>query len=319
MTGFPPIPRVVDSVSLARTTDHKQLTNVEGFQRYIHQVPLEHCSQEIVWWTFWTRNIFWFIIVCAHVLSIIRACSIRRRNWLLERVIPTLEHSLGIRPDLWHRINNIVLLLEQLTQPVHVLVHEITLIAIRSHHHTFLADKISTLIWLLHLQHALSLKVIAVHTTHRSWTYLHSVALRNLVNVLWLGHSSHSTTQTTIHSSIQSTADTTVHATTHTNTHTAVHYWAKCILILHQHRHSRVSIKLGFSESCYSQWSLVAKTRIEILTKLAPLTKTPLNHRISKSNSITRINAAERLWYRRKSIKSPELLNRWKVIWIMFS
>ena len=183
----------------------------------MHQVFTEHCSLKIIWWTFRSWNIFWFIIVGAHVLSIIRACSKRRWNWLLEWIISTLEQSWRIRPHLRHGINNIVLLLEQLTQSVHVLVHEIALIAIWSHNHTFLAHEISTLIRLLHLQHTLSLKVITIHTTHRSRTYLHSVALRDLVNVLWLGHSSH----------------TTVYATIHANTHTSVHSWAKCILVLH--------------------------------------------------------------------------------------
>ena len=204
----------------------------------MHQVSPKHCSLKITRWTFWPWNIFWFIIVGAHALSIIRACSVRRWHWLLERIIYTLKHSWRIRPDLRHRINNIVLLLEQLTQSVHVLVHEIALIAIWSHHHTFLAHEISTLIRLLHLQHALSLKVITIHTTHRSRTYLHSVALRDLINVLRLGHSSHtitthSTVHSTVHSTINSTVHTTVHTTIHANTHTSVHSWAKCILVLH--------------------------------------------------------------------------------------
>ena len=226
--------------------------------RHIYQVSPWNCSLMIFKRTFWPWDIFWFIIVGAHALSIIRACSKGRWNWLLERIISTLEHSRRIRTHLWHRINNIILLLEHLTQSVHVLVHEVALIGIWSHDHTFLTYEISTLIRLLHLQHALSLKVITIHTTHRSRTYLHSVALRDLVNVLWLGHSSHTTADSTVHSTTQPTVHTTIHA----NTHTSVYSWTKCILVLHQHWNSQISIKLGFSESCCSKRSLVAKTRI---------------------------------------------------------
>ena len=173
-------------------------TECKRIWRHMLQVSPKHCSLKIIRRTFWPLNIFWFIIVGAHALSIIRACSVRRWNRLLERIISTLKHPWRIRPHLWHRINNIILLLEQLTQSVHVLVHEIALIAVWSHHQTFLADEISTLIRLLHLQHALSLKIIAIHATHCSGTYLHSVALRNLVNVLRLGHSSHTTAHSTI-------------------------------------------------------------------------------------------------------------------------
>ena len=110
--------------------------------------------------------------------------------------------------------------MEELAQSVHVLIHEATIASMGPHHHGLLADELTTGLGLLHLQHALCLEIFTLHATHGAGTYLHSVALGDLVHVLGLGHSSHA------------------------STHSLARILTESFLVLHEHRHRHVAVEL---------------------------------------------------------------------------
>ena len=223
----------------------------------------------------------WFIVISAFIFSIIDTLA-TGRNWLLEHVVTSFKHSrLRILAQLRHGTDKISLLLEKLTQPVHVLIHEVTSASVWPHHHGFLANEIPTRLWLLHLQHALCLEIFTLHSTHGARTYLHSVTLGDLVHILGLGHSSHTLSYTR----------------------------AKPLLVLHEHRHWHVTVELA----------LVLEIIVKTLSKLPPCSQISLNQRIHQSQGITLVHATERLGDCREGVQSANFSHCGKVSRVMIS